>query len=135
MVKKEKEGIPKQAWIRVGLLALVVGSLLWVFTTQAQAPGGGKVGGQKINLDFLPEEVSGGVQVLGEKIKNVLPEETKKEIITTVEKNQIVEEIKKIVTTVTEEIEGFPQKQEKELKKQVIQEVCNQLLEDLENEQ
>ncbi len=134
MVKKEKEGIPRQAWLRVGLLVLVVGSLLWIFTTQAKAPDGGQVVGEKVNLDFFPDEVSDGFQVLGEKIKEVIPKETQEEIITTVEKNQIVEEIKKTVTIITEEVEGFPQKQEKELKKQVIQEVCNQLLEDLESE-
>lgn len=134
MGKKEKEDIPKQAWLRVGLLVLVVGGLLWVFTAQAQAPGG-EVGGRKVELDFLPEEVIDGIQVLGERIRKIIPEEAKQEIITTVEKSQIVEEIKKTVTSVTEEIEGFPQKQEKELKRQVIQEVCNQLLEDLENEQ
>jgi len=134
MAKEEKEGIPKQAWLRVGLLILVVGGLLWAFAVQAKTPEEGKVRGQKINLDFLPEEISGGIEVLGEKIKKVIPEETKEEIITSVEKSQIVEEIKKTVTTITEEVEGFPQKQEKELKKQVIEEVCNQLLEDLENE-
>jgi len=134
MAKEEKEGIPKQAWLRVGLLILVVGGLLWAFAVQAKTPEEGKVRGQKINLDFLPEEISGGIEVLGEKIKKVIPVETKEEIITSVEKSQIVEEIKKTVTTITEEVEGFPQKQEKELKKQVIEEVCNQLLEDLENE-
>jgi len=134
MTKDKENGIPRQAWIRVGLFALLVGGLFWFLAGDVRVPSGGQVEGEKTKPDFLPEEMSEGIQILGERIGGIIPDKTQEEIIKTAEKTKLVEEIKKTVVVITEEIQGFPQKQEKEIKKQIIQEVCNQLLEDLESE-
>lgn len=45
-----------------------------------------------------------------------------------VEEAEIVKEIKSTINRATEEIEGFPEKQKKEIKKEVIRQVCDELM-------
>ncbi|MFH1601692.1 MAG: hypothetical protein ABIB61_01920 [Candidatus Shapirobacteria bacterium] len=130
MGKKLKQDIPKQAWLRLGLLSVLILGAVWLATARSPKSPSGVVVGEKLEL---PEGVNKGIQVLGETVDKIMPE-TKGTMVSTVEETQIVEEIKKTVASLTEQINGFPQKQEKEIKRQVIEDVCSQLLNDLEEE-
>ena len=143
-MKKDQEGIPPQAWIRVLIFLLILGGLIWLFFSQAGVSSSGEVEGERESL--FSEEVSDKFRVLGEKVVEVIPQETRETIAKTieekivnpaqeaVEQSGLVEEIKKTITNATGQITGFPEKQKKEIKKQVIQEACDQLIKELENE-
>ena len=68
-----------------------------------------------------------------EEIKTIINRESTKVIKETSE-TEIVKEVQQTIDQATEEVQGFPGKQTKEVKRQIIQQVCDQLLEDLEEE-
>jgi len=160
-MKKDNDGIPTKAWLRVAVFVLAIGGAVWFLSSRNNLSSPGEVIGEKVGEgsvaegevigeatenggSFIPEIVLDSVKTLGTKIVEVVPEETRESIKKTVEEkiiyrgqeiiesSQLVEEIKKTVNEATEEISGFPNKQKKDIKRQVIQQVCNELLEDLE---
>jgi len=145
-VKKDNDKIPAKAWLRVAVFVLAVGGLAWFLSSRSNFSSPGEVIGEATeNGDsFVPETVLDNVRTLGTKIVEVVPEETRKSIKKTVEEkiiyrgqeiienSELVEEVKETINEATEEITGFPDKQKKDIKRQVIQQVCDELLEDLE---
>jgi len=144
VVKKDNE-IKPEAWIRLGIFALAAGGVVYFLSTTAETKKQGAVGGEQSSLEsVLPPQVSDAFKVLGEKVNETVPESVKNSVTNlveekilrqtkqTVEDNTIVDEIKKTIEQATNEISGFPEKQKKEIKKQVIQQVCSDLLKSVE---
>jgi len=133
-------------WLRMIVFLVAAGGLVWFLSSVVQKKEG-KVSGEKSNLEsILPEPVAKTARVLGEAVARVIPEEVKKTVQETVEEkiirqtrktieeSEVVEEIKNTINQAAEEITGFPDKQSKDIKRQVIEQICNDLLEGLENE-
>ncbi len=89
---------------------------------------------KKINQELelvLPEIVKKQI----EKINQRFYEQGSETIISTeeiVKETKLAEEIEKIILQTTEEIEGFPEKQKTEIKKEAIRHVCDTLMEEIE---
>ncbi|MFH1561729.1 MAG: hypothetical protein ABID04_04115 [Patescibacteria group bacterium] len=123
-----------QRILRLILFLLASGGLVWFLSRQ--------------NLGQRPSLVEGEtsdnlVQVLGDNIEEALPEEIKQRIslleekvfkksIEVVEETEIVKEVKKTIQQATEDVGDFPEKKTKEIKKEVIEQVCQELLKEFE---
>jgi len=131
---KSENSISARAWIRLIIFILVAGGIIWFFNAQTQPS----------SADLLPAGMAEKTKVLGEAVEKIIPPKTRRlvqqhleeKIIQqsrkTIEKNEIIEEVKKTIEGAAEQISGFPEKQKKELKKQIIKQTCEELLEDLE---
>jgi len=137
---KKKEEIPPQAWIRLAVLIAVVGGIVW-FALKNNVELEGEIAGKKV----LPEKVQEGLDILGEQIEKIVPSPARARVERTVKEKivlpgqkvieeKITREVKENVERFTEEITNFPEKQKKELEKQIIQQVCNDLLKKVEEE-
>ncbi len=72
-----------------------------------------------------------------EKINNQVPiksEEVVKITEKVLEETKLSEEIEKIIIKTTQEVESFPEKQKKDLKKEAIKQVCESLLNEVEDD-
>ncbi|MCD6225699.1 hypothetical protein J7J95_01295 [bacterium] len=137
---KKKEEIPPQAWIRLAVLIAVVGGIVW-FALKNNVELEGEIAGKKV----LPEKVQEGLDILGEQIEKIVPSPARARVEKTVKEKivlpgqkvieeKITREVKENVERFTGEITNFPEKQKKELEKQIIQQVCNDLLKKVEEE-
>ena len=137
---KKKEEIPPQAWIRLAVLIAVVGGIVW-FALKNNVELEGEIAGKKV----LPEKVQEGLDILGEQIEKIVPSPARARVERTVKEKivlpgqkvieeKITREVKENVERFTGEITNFPEKQKKELEKQIIQQVCNDLLKKVEEE-
>jgi hypothetical protein len=143
LIKKREIGL------RVFLFALLAGGgFWWLYRTTSKISGGSynnNIKGEKTTESFNFKEVLPETVVkTGENIINLVPEETRETIQNVFEEkivqqgNQIIEsallkeEIKKTIEEATDQITGFPEKQKKDLEKQVIRQVCNDLLKETE---
>lgn len=117
-----------QKWLRVIIFAALSVGSIWLLSSKVeQTKGIDSPGGKTVT------------EVLGEKIEQVIPDSVKKQFeeITNkafkkssqvIEEAEIVKEIKLTVDRAIEEVEGFPEKQKKEIKKEVIRQVCDELM-------
>ena len=128
---------------RIIIFLAVAGGLIWYLSTNTNS--------KKVSEKVLGEKEDGIVSseafslfdVLGEKIEAAIPNSVKtiieekivKQTQVTVEESAIVNEIKKTIEQATEEISGFPEKQKKDVKRQIIQQVCEDLLKSVEEEE
>ncbi len=120
----------------------------WLFkktsTKYGNHPDFDKVKGEKASIienieRFLPEPVV----KTGEKIVDLIPEESKNQFRKIFEEQiirqstQIIqdtlvkEEIRETLKEATDQITGFPEKQKKEVQREVIKQVCEDLLEEV----
>ncbi len=149
--KDEKKPRPKLFRIII-FLALVGGGVYWLSTqvslgTADQADNTkGQVRGEEV------EKVT-DIETINQEINRILPEVVKtqiekinqrfyqqgEEVIRDTEKvireTKVAEEIEKIIIETTEEVEGFPDKQKQEIKREAIKQVCDTLLKEVEDEQ
>ena len=128
------------AIFRVIIFLAVVAGLIWYLSTNTSSDNTSENILGQAEEGIVSEKASTIFDVLGEKIETAIPNSVKtivdekivKQTQKTVEESQIVKEIKQIIEQATEQISGFPEKQEKDLKRQVIQQVCDDLLEKVE---
>lgn len=116
----------KNQWPRLFLFALLAGGLIWWLSGNISPGNSGRVKSGFIEeIDrVLPEPIKEKVEQLEERVF--------KKSSQVVEESSIVQEIKSTVNQATEEIEGFPEKQKKEIKREVIRQVCDDLLKEFE---
>lgn len=135
--------IEPEAWLRVAIFLSIVTGLLWVLSKQlASEEKIASFSVQKQNRieEVLPEQVADTLEVLGEKATSLIPTQVKGQIEeklfrqtqNLIEKNKLTEEIRKTIITATDQISGFPEKQKRELQKEVVRQVCGEILEKLE---
>ena len=89
-------------------------------------------------------EISSGViSVVGEKVNQLLPDPVKEQISKienqlikksgqVVEETEVVRQVKTTIQQALEEVDNFPEKQKKEIKREVIRQVCDELLKEVE---
>lgn len=89
--------------------------------------------------EILPDEIEKLAGELAKKIEQLIPSEVKKQIEDTqakvlgesnklMEESQTVKQLKQMISDSAAQITGFPEKQKKEVKREIIKEVCEQLL-------
>ncbi len=130
---KMEEVDEKQRLIRVVIFLGIVGVagyFLYSASTRQQDAQSNVLGEEVLDLPGIIEEKV--VPLLPEKLRNKIEEAKVSEKIET-EKQKIVEselvkEIQTEINKITEEIQGFPEKQKEEAKKEVIRQVCSELL-------
>lgn len=99
----------------------------------------------RVKSDFIEKgEISSGViDVVGEKVNQLLPDPVKEQIskienqlmkksTQMIEETEVVNQVKTTIQQALEEVDDFPEKQKKEIKREVIRQVCNDLLEEVE---
>jgi len=140
MEDKEPNG-SSGALIRVVIFLLIVGGLAWYLFGNSSKPSPDNVLGKTETNSVFSDQASGFIDNLGEKInaaipapvKTIIEEKIVKKTKETVEESTLVNEIKKTIEQATDQITSFPEKQQKEIKRQVIQQVCDDLLENIDN--
>lgn len=137
----------EQSWPRIIIFSiLAIGSIWWLSFKVNPAEGENSKSGQ-VKSSFFEGSSAGAqtIKVLGEKINEVVPESVKKQVgeisdkifkksSQVIEETGLVKQIKDTIDRATEEIEGFPEKQKKDVKKEVIRQACRELMEEAENE-
>ncbi len=151
MGKKDKEKKPKPKTGRIVLfLAIAAGLIYWLsgqITIDADENklGGfssveGQVMGTELEIEkksidqILPEIVQKQVDKINQRFYNQ-GDQVIKEVEVVIKETKLAEEIEKIITQTTNEIEGFPDKQKKDIKKEAIRQVCDALMKEVENDQ
>lgn len=120
----------KNRILRIVLFLTISSGLIWVLSSSKTLEN------QK-ETDFKKTTF----QVLGDKVENIIPDSIKKEFEEirektfiksnkVIEENEIITEVKKTIQQATDEINNFPDKQKNEIKKEVITQVCAELLKD-----
>jgi Mg/Co/Ni transporter MgtE len=140
----KKEQVKPEAWVRLAVFIAIIAGSLWFLSRRLETKQvGGSVSGESKQLEqLLPEPVSNTLKVLGEKAAAVVPNSVKKDVEEKVfqqtqeliEKNKITEEIKKTIITATDQISGFPEKQTTEIKKEVVRQVCDEIIQKLDED-
>lgn len=130
-------------FVRVAIFLAVICGLIWFLSGKdSQEVSTDRVLGETEASGVFSQEAS---QVLGsfaEKIeaaipapvKTVIEEKIIKQTQKTVEESVLVGEIKETIEKATEQISGFPEKQQKDIKRQVIQQACDDLLKSVDEE-
>lgn len=83
------------------------------------------------------------MSALEKKVNQVLPDTVKEQInkienqlvkksTQVVKETEVVDQVKATIQQTLEEVDNFPEKQKKEIKREVIRQVCNDLLEEVE---
>lgn len=143
MKGKDQGGFKR--WLRLTIFLLVAGGMVWYLSGLVSPPGGkSEVKGEK--EEVIPPAVKEKFNVLGERVVEVVPEEWRQAAQKTVEErifhqteklieeNEVMREVREVIDQTTAEITGFPEKQKKEIKREVIKQVCQELLEKVEEE-
>lgn len=123
------------------MFSILASISIWWLSSQVNSAGG-MVKSASIENSQEREEL-GVIKVIGEKISEALPEPVKKQVeeisekvfkrsTQVIEETAVVQEIKSTIEKATEEVEGFPEKQKKDLKKEVVKQVCQELMEEME---
>lgn len=87
---------------------------------------------------------AGVANVLGENFESILPPQLTEQIDSIkakvfkdgseiIEESEAVKEIKRTIEEATDQIEGFPEKQKQDIKKEVIRQVCDEILKEVES--
>jgi len=132
----------KERWGRIAAFSLITSGIIWWLFSQSSPPGKidskAQIKGEFVEDQGLPEKVLGVIQEKGEQF---LPQPVKKQLSQieerlvkkggrVVEENEVVRQIKTTIQQALEELDRFPEKQRKEIKKELVRQVCNQLLEE-----
>ena len=120
-------------WFRLILFFVLAGLAIW-YLDQRVFPRE-TVKGEKIELSG---DMSEKAKQISDQVLRLIPEETrskiKKDVEKKVDESQIVDQISQKIELALNELSGFPEKQKKELKKQIVQDVYDRLMESFENE-
>jgi len=128
--------------MRVIMFVVICVGLIYWLSSQIEESEAGEVKSSFYEIDGLPQlQEKTKLGVLGETIDQAIPETVKlqfekasEKIFKTgekvIEETEMVQEIKKTIETAAEQISGFPDKQKKDVKKEVIKQVCDQLMEE-----
>jgi len=135
---------PKQRWWRVVIFGLITGTIIWWLFSQPTPKAGidisSRVKGESIEQERVASDKV--VNLIGKKAKQLLPDPVKEQISEienrlikksnrVVEEAEIVQQIKTVIQQALEEIDNFPEKQKKEVKKEIVHQLCDQLLEEV----
>jgi hypothetical protein len=139
MEEKEPNG-GSGSLIRVIIFLLVVGGLVWYLFADSDKPNSNNVLGETETSGVFSDQASTFFEGLAKKIntavpapvKTVVEEKIVKQTQKTIDESVLVNEIKKTIEQTTDQISGFPEKQQKDIKRQVIEQVCNDLLESVD---
>jgi hypothetical protein len=137
--------LSKHFMIRLIIFLLLAGFGLFYIAKDISS---GEVKGHKVQEDVLPdltnqEDLNGTskIEEVVEKIVNIIPADVRSNIeqkidqeSSSLEDTKVYNQVKEAVDQATKDISGFPAKQTKEAKKQIIIQVCDDLLEKIENE-
>jgi hypothetical protein len=157
---KKDNGVKMPNLFRVAVFLLVSAGLVWWLSSQveigsSQDVSQGEVKGEEatsIDNNFknnlaTEKEI---IKKINQELELVLPEIVKKQVDKInqrfheqgsetiksteeiIKETKLAEEIEKIILQTTNEIEGFPEKQKKEIKKEAIKQVCDALMEEIE---
>lgn len=85
------------------------------------------------DLNVIGEVTEKIIEIIPVDVRNNIEEEIGKEA-ETLEDTKAYNQVKEAVDQAAKEVSGFPEKQTKEVKKQIIIQVCDDLLEKIENE-
>ena len=140
MVKEIRD--ERQRWLRVGGFLLICAALIWYLSSQAAIE---RLGDARVKSESTTKEpqTSENFRILGEKINRILPEKVKERFSETtgefskkssevIEQTKVVQQIKTTIQQAAEEISGFPEKQEKQIRREIIQQICDDLLKEEE---
>lgn len=128
-----------QTLVRLIVFVLVAGLGIWWLAGSVDRRG--QVEGESISGigKILPEPVKKvaqqTIEVVPEDARQAIEEAVRGRVLGKSEeaaRTQAVKEIKSIIEKTTIQVSGFPDKQKKEVKKQVIKQVCTDLLEKVE---
>lgn len=133
-----------QRWWRIAIFCLITGGTIWWLFSRAVPEEEGATS-SRVKSDFIEKgEISSGViDVVGEKVNQLLPDPVKEQIskienqlmkksTQMIEETEVVNQVKTTIQQALEEVDDFPEKQKKEIKREVIRQVCNDLLEEVE---
>jgi len=152
MGKKEDKS-PRPKLFRIIIFLALVGGVVYWLSTQVSLGTADESDGQEGQVRGEEVEKVTDIEIINEEINRVLPEVVKKqiekinqrfylqgeEVIRDTEKvireTKVAEEIEKIIVETTEEVEGFPDKQKQDIKREAIKQVCDTLLKEVEDEQ
>ena len=134
-----------QRWWRIAIFCLVSGGAIWWLSSQVAPPEEAGNFSPRVKSGFTERKETSGrlVNVLGTQINRLLPDSVKEEInkveerlvkksAQVVEETEVVYQIKTTVEEILEGVNTFPEKQKREVKRKVIRQVCDELLEELE---
>ncbi|MBU2592437.1 hypothetical protein KKD61_03175 [Patescibacteria group bacterium] len=137
----------EQSWPRIIIFSVLTIGSIWWLSSKVSPNEGRSAGNGRVKSSFFESSSAGAatIKVLGEKINEVVPDSVKKQVgeisekifkksSQVIEQTEIIGEIKTTIDRATEEIEGFPEKQKKDVKKEVIRQVCQELMEEMESE-
>jgi len=126
----------------VGIFLLVCTALIWYLSSRAAIEQAGEA---RVKSESTAKELqtSESFRILGEKINRILPEKVKERLSGTtgefskkssqvIEQTKVVQQIKTTIQQAAEEIGGFPEKQEKQIRREIIQQICDDLLKEEE---
>lgn len=135
------------SWTRIALFSVVSVGVVWFLSSRVEVLNGKQKGEVKAESVVNEEENDSffkkTIRVLGDKVDSVIPEEIKQQVHETeekifkktsqaVEENEITKQIKTIILNtvqqVTGEVQDFSTKQKTEIKKEVIRQVCDELI-------
>jgi hypothetical protein len=137
--------LSKHFMIRLIIFLLLAGFGLFYIAKDISS---GDVKGHKTQEDLLPDLINQNdlngtnkIEEAVEKIVNIIPVDVRNNIeqkidqeSSSLEDTKVYNQVKEAIDQATGEISGFPGKQTKEAKKQIIIQVCDDLLEKIENE-
>ena len=130
--------------VRIIMFVIICAGLIYWLSSLVQGPKNSEIKSSFVNNQFLPQlKEKTRVQVLGETIEQAIPEVVKirfgevgEKIFKTgekvIEETEMIQEVKKIIENATSEIEGFPEKQKKDLEKEIIRQVYDRLMKEYE---
>ncbi len=130
-------GMDKPGWILIFrwllFLAFVGGGIFFLAHYQQETPEKGEVAGSQVSTGGFP---------LVKKVIKVIPpqwqEEANQKLNTLIKKkkkeNPWLEDVEKKVNQVEIQISQFPHQSQKEIKKQLIKQACQELLEEVDRE-
>ncbi len=146
MAKKDKNGY-QPSLIRIILFLAIAGGLIYWLSSQIESESletgfnkEGKVMGQEIEAisqgidQVLPKVVKQQVEKINQRFYQD-GDQVIKETEQIIRETKLAEEIEKIILQTTDEIDGFPEKQKKDIKKEAIRQVCETLINEIEDDE
>jgi ribosome-binding ATPase YchF (GTP1/OBG family) len=149
---KKEDKKPRPKLFRIIIFLALVGGVVYWLSTQVSLGTADDIGDKEGQVRGEEVEKATDIEIINEEINRVLPEVVKKqiekinqrfylqgeEVIRDTEKvireTKVAEEIEKIIVETTEEVEGFPDKQKQDIKREAIKQVCDTLLKEVEDE-
>lgn len=107
--------------VRLILFALIVGGAIYLFATGRIQSDYQKIKGEKVHLPLVID------QQVKKITKDVLPQTRK-----IVEETELAQEIEAEVNEAMKDLKGYTDEQKKEIKKQIIRQIADQLIKQIE---